>query len=99
RDGHVTGVQTCALPILNPPSAAIAQSPAPNAAGWNRSDVTVSMLGTASAGSPAVASVTYTEAGAASAGPATIAGAAAQLIVSQRSEERRVGKEGRGRRA
>ncbi|MEO6236680.1 MAG: hypothetical protein ABIQ52_06740 [Vicinamibacterales bacterium] len=68
---------------VNPPTVAVSQSPAANASGWNRSDVTVSMLGVASSGGSAVSSLTYTQGGAVSTGPATVAGAAAQVIVSQ----------------
>ena len=68
---------------VNPPAASISQSPAANAAGWNNSDVTVSMSGTASTGGPAVTTLTYTQTGAVTAGPATVTGSATQVIVTQ----------------
>jgi microsomal dipeptidase-like Zn-dependent dipeptidase len=68
---------------VNPPTAAITQSPAPNAAGWNNSDVTVSMIGTPSAGGSSVSALTFSTAGAVVMGPTSVAGAVAQVIVSQ----------------
>jgi microsomal dipeptidase-like Zn-dependent dipeptidase len=68
---------------INPPTAAVTQSPAPNADGWNTSDVTVSMIGMASAGGSAVSALTFSTAGAVTTGPASVAGAAAQVTVSQ----------------
>ena len=67
---------------VNPPTVSALASPPPNANGWNRTDVTVSMLGTASPGGAAVSNLTYTETGATIAGPATVAGSAAQVVVS-----------------
>jgi hypothetical protein len=67
---------------VNPPTASVSASPLPNANGWNRTDVTISMLGTASPGGAAVSNLNYTATGATSAGPATVPGSSAQLVVS-----------------
>ena len=68
---------------INPPSASVSQAPAANANGWNNGDVTVSMLGTSSTGGAAVSNLAYTAAGAADAGPVTVPGTTAQLVITQ----------------
>lgn len=68
---------------VNPPIASIVQSPAANADGWNNSDVTVSMAGTAAPGGSAVTSLTFSATGAGAVGPTSVTAATTQIVVSQ----------------
>src|SRR5690606_39828902 len=84
RDFHVTGVQTCALPILRPVSAV---SAAVSFAGVSAAAALVSMRATSapiSRSSPSAA--THSSLPEASAGNSRVA------LSDSRSEERRVGK-------
>src|SRR5690606_39931832 len=84
RDFHVTGVQTCALPILARPAAL-------TCSGWARSHAIVRNGCSAAVSRRSVSSC-------AADGRATSNGWKPACARRKRSEERRVGKEGRARR-
>ena len=65
-----------------PPSVNATLSAQPNPAGWNSSDVTVSLGAADNQGGSGVQSITYSLSGAQSAPPATVNGAAASVTVS-----------------
>src|SRR5207253_7818611 len=83
RDGHVTGVQTCALPIWALVMALHASSPAPHGGIW-----VIGLIG-----KPLVWLVAILAGTAVSAACVVVAKGLGRR--SLRSEERRVGKEGR----
>src|SRR5690606_39286028 len=85
RDFHVTGVQTCALPICSSPNGGIGALPGRS---WLRMDATPCRLGAAprSIGSALACQVF-----------AALWLSKQRQELAHRSEERRVGKEGRWR--
>src|SRR5207253_6106963 len=95
RAGHVTGVQTCALPILRRPqgqfdSGLLLLAVALIAMVIPGSDVASSQTGPGAAAPPLFAAIDLNPSG-------FVESWASGTSSGQRSEERRVGKEGRGR--
>jgi hypothetical protein len=79
------GTHSYALALVTadgvPPTTTASASPAANAAGWNRNDVTVELTARDDEGGSSVKEIVYALAGAQSGG-ATVAGSSAQLEVS-----------------
>jgi hypothetical protein len=57
-------------------------SPPPNAAGWNNSNVTVTLSATSAPGGAGVKSITYSTTGAQPTPPITVAGGSVQIVIS-----------------
>src|SRR5206468_62124 len=65
-----------------PPTTTATADPSPNAAGWNRSNVTVTLAATDNDGGSGVQSITMTASGAQPLAPMTVNGASTSLTVS-----------------
>ena len=75
--------QTGATPIdTSPPSTAISISPAPNAATWNKTNVTVNLSATDPDGVGDVATIQYSATGAQPIAPTVVAGSSASFTVT-----------------
>jgi hypothetical protein len=73
------------LVVLNPagiPVTLATLSPAPNLAGWNDRDVTVTLNATAAPGGPAIDHITYTAAGAKEISTTKVSGSSAAFVIN-----------------
>lgn len=66
----------------SPPTTSIALTPAPNAAGWNNTNVTVNLSATDPDGVADVATIHYSAAGAQTIAPTVVTGSTASFVVS-----------------
>jgi subtilisin-like proprotein convertase family protein len=76
---------SCDSPVpadAEPPATAASVSPAPNAAGWHNADASVQLAAADEAGGSGVRDITFEAAGAQGVPPTTVAGNAAQLLVT-----------------
>ncbi|HEX7255672.1 MAG TPA: M12 family metallo-peptidase [Gaiellaceae bacterium] len=64
------------------PAISASQTPAPNAAGWNRSDVTVTLTATDDSGGSGVASITYSATGGQPIAETTVNGSTTDVVIS-----------------
>src|SRR5439155_9230385 len=97
RDGHVTGVQTCALPIWRRPREILQVGGELLGVGGVVADVEVLRLALALVGSAGVAEFQLNLGHVGALAPALAALSLDERAAVRRSEERRVGKDGRWR--
>jgi pimeloyl-ACP methyl ester carboxylesterase len=75
-------VQLTAPVPPSPPAPTASLSPQPNAAGWNKNDVTVTLAAADNAGGSGVKQITYSASGAQAAASATVHGSLASVVIS-----------------
>jgi Abnormal spindle-like microcephaly-assoc'd, ASPM-SPD-2-Hydin len=76
------GLSGNGLTDLTPPTSSATLTPAPNAAGWNKADVTVSLAAVDNAGGSGVATIAYSLTGSQTLASATVAGNAASVTIN-----------------
>lgn len=90
KDGGFTDYTTSVVvnppPDANPPQTVATSVPPPNGAGWNKSDVFVTLTSTDNTGGSGVKQIVYSASGAQSISPTTVNGANANFTISVEGE-------------